>query len=161
MIEIPIVNSKQVALIDDSDYAQVSQYIWYASGNRLTTSKGVLMHQLIIGKKPGKITDHKDRNGFNNQRVNLRFVDKSQNRANSCKKVRNGSSKYKGVWKSVEHYKDSTYIHWVAEITYLYKKHYLGRYKTENEAAIAYNKAATQYFGEFANLNLIEENILV
>ena len=46
---------------------------------------------------------------------------------------------------------------WRARITKNNKSIYLGQYVDERDAALAYNKAAIELFGEYANLNVIEE----
>jgi hypothetical protein len=46
---------------------------------------------------------------------------------------------------------------WIASINVRYKSIHLGRFKIEEEAARAYNEAALKYFGESANLNIIEK----
>ena len=57
------------------------------------------------------------------------------------------SSKYKGVcW-------DKNRNKWIVAIKVNRKAKYLGRYKNEENAARAYNAAASIYFGEFANIN--------
>lgn len=57
------------------------------------------------------------------------------------------SSKYKGVsWVKRNN-------HWVASIRYYGKFIYLSSYGNEKEAALAYDKAALQLFGEYARTN--------
>lgn len=107
------------------------------------------MHREILGIMDSKIkVDHKDRNGLNNQRSNLRIATYSQN-ASNCKGRAGSSSKYKGVSKL------TTCRRWVAQIWKDKKKHYLGLFKTEKDAAIAYNKEAEKLHGEFAYINKI------
>ena len=66
------------------------------------------------------------------------------------RKVEVGTSKYKGVsW-------DRSKSKWVARIGVNGKSLQIGRFMTETEAAIAYDKAAFLYFKEFANLNFSE-----
>jgi hypothetical protein len=77
----------------------------------------------------------------------LRPCTNSQNLANREKPQGNYSSKYKGVHRRGER--------WRAKITVDYKQISLGVYKTEEEAAKAYNDAATYHFGEFALLNVL------
>lgn len=79
----------------------------------------------------------------------VRKVTKSQNLANS-KPRKNCSSKFKGVSKS--HNK------WSAEIQVRGKRIYIGTFKEEKQAALAYNKVAVEHFGEFAWINKIEES---
>ena len=65
--------------------------------------------------------------------------------------MKNTSSQYKGVYL----YTDK--IHWYAHIKVNKKLIWLGSYKSEIEAAKAYDKAALKYFGEFARLNFPDE----
>lgn len=159
MIEIPLTRGK-VAWIDDEDWELVSQYKWFArtagSGifyantslpRNLGNQRCLIMHRLIMNAQPGQIIDHRDGNGLNNQKENLRFCTQMENLQN--KHVGYGTSKYKGVaW-----YK--AYSKWCAEITHNKKRISLGYFDTEEEAALAYNKAALELFGEFASLNFI------
>lgn len=48
---------------------------------------------------------------------------------------------------------------WVAEVWVKKKRIFLKRFYTEIEAAIAYNEMALKYHGEFARLNIIQENV--
>jgi hypothetical protein len=96
----------------------------------------------------GKITDHKDGDGLNNRRKNLRNCSPSQNIHNQ--RVRSGekSSRFKGVSWSTEKGK------WRAQIIVRPKSIHLGYFDDEEDAAEAYDEAAIKYFGAYANLNI-------
>lgn len=105
------------------------------------------MHREILGLKKGEIGDHKDGDGLNNQRSNLRKCTHSENLRNAKKRRGSHSSHYKGVTRCRNK--------WRAVIKVDQKKYSLGNFTTEKEAALAYNVAATKYFGCFAYLNLV------
>jgi hypothetical protein len=103
-----------------------------------------------------KYVDHIDGDRRNNHYSNLRWVTKNQNQYNT-RKMKEGkagrkcSSKYKGVSICQKSLK------WRARIAPKNRKEVaLGRFDTEEEAALAYNKAALMFFGEHACVNEIE-----
>jgi hypothetical protein len=149
-----------VAQVDDEDYEWLSQYKWQANDyhKNHVIAKGQIngrytqMHRLILGlTDPTIICDHIDNNSLNNQRSNLRPATRHQNTMNSRKLQGNTTSKYKGVSFHARPRR------WVAAIIPNGKKIQIGTYLTEIEAAIAYNKAAIKYFGEYAWLNKIDQ----
>ena len=88
---------------------------------------------------------------FNNTVINLRWATVYEQGANKSKQL-NTSSRYKGVcW-----YKSTS--KWAAQIRIDKKNKHLGLFKSEEAAALAYNKAAIEHFGEFAWLNPVEHN---
>lgn len=92
--------------------------------------------------------DHIDRNPLNDKIENLRGATKHENSFNKSKsKSRIYTSKYLGVYK-----RDNK---WRSIIGFNKKKINLGTFETQELAALAYNRAAVKYFGEFANLNII------
>lgn len=147
------------ALVDDEDFEYLNQFKWcylpkqrtvgeygYAVRNSLNR-KRIFMHNAITIKKNGLGLDHKDRNGLNNQKENLRLATRSQNNANM---VGHGkTSRFKGIYLRKTKNKNS----WFAEICYKYVRYYLGTFQSEKEAAKAYDLAAKKLFGEFARLN--------
>lgn len=150
-----------VAMVDDEDFKQLNQFKWkanpghstfYASRN-IYVSKGKwrteIMHRVIMGVTDSKkMIDHRDHNGLNNQKSNLRVCTNKQNIYNT-KSRKNSTSKYLGVsWKP-------SIKRWHVMIQKDGKFKYLGVYKDEKLAALAYNKEAEILFGEFANLNVV------
>ena len=90
--------------------------------------------------------DHIDGNRLNNAIDNLRIATNQQNACNK-QKQKTCTSQYKGVsW-------DNKSKKWKAQICIDYKKHGLGFYEIEKDAAIAYNVAAKQLHSNFAFLN--------
>lgn len=154
IVEIPLSQGK-VAIIDAADYELVMTRRWHACHvNRkhwyAYTSLGaggrLGMHQLLIQPAPGMWVDHKNGDGLDNRRSNLRETTPSGNNRN-CRMQRNNSSGYKGVrkghrpgyWRAII-YVDGRTIH-------------LGGFTNLIEAARAYDAAARRYYGEFAKLN--------
>lgn len=160
MRKIPVYSSTKVyfALVDDEDYIYLSQFNWvpligktgivYAKRNVRHTT--ILMHREILDLKDhdGIGVDHKDGNGLNNQRYNLRRTSQSQNNANSYPS--HGTSIYKGVSWNKEKRK------WQVRIVKNKERFNLGYFSIEEEAAIVYNKKAIELFGEFAALNILD-----
>jgi hypothetical protein len=145
----------QTALLDDEDYDVVSQYKWYASRNgntfyamRRDGRRLVSMHSMITGFS---LVDHRDGDGLNNQRANLRKASHAQNMQNQMVSV-NNTSGYKGVHFAFEKRK------WQARIMANGKRISLGLFATPEEAALAYNDAAERLHGEFARLNVNRAN---
>lgn len=159
MIEIKLTQGK-VAMIDDEDFDLISQYKWFARKSKnlfyaaaysghWRTRKLIHMHRLIIGDTY-LIVDHKDRNGLNNTRSNLRVCSQSQNCANRTSR---GGSRFLGVSR----FQQKGKVKWRAFICSNKKNNYLGLFDNEEQAAIAYNKAAKELHGDFANLNIIQQ----
>jgi hypothetical protein len=153
--EIPLTQGL-VALVDDQDYELVTAAgKWRASveGRRVYAKRDVRrpdgartsqrLHQLITGNE---LTDHRNGDGLDNRRTNLRPASKGQNGANRGPNSNNKAG-FKGVsWDKVNR-------RWRAQIQVDGKIRNLGRYGTPEGAALAYDAAAREYFGEFAALN--------
>lgn len=111
----------------------------------------IRLHRLILGvTDPSIIIDHINGNKLDNRTSNLRIVTTSQNAMNQKKTQKKTSSQYKGVSRCTDRDR------WISMIKVDTKTINLGRFKTELEAAEAYNKAALIHFGEYAKIN---ENI--
>ena len=96
-----------------------------------------------LGKK---CVDHIDGNTINNHWENLRWATCSENNRNRAKRT-NATSSYYGVcWHKANG-------KWLAQISIEGKRTSLGTYTSEKEAAQTFNKAAIEYYGEYAKLN--------
>lgn len=158
IIMILIINNKEI-IIDNEDFQKIYNYKWYIIKSnkiyycigRLPNNRNLVrLHRLILSALKGQTIDHINGNGLDNRKCNLRFCTTAQNRHNSSKTI-TGKCKYKGVSYVP---KEEVYRAFI----YLNRKQiYLGRFKTEIEAAIAYNTKALELFGEYARINVIEE----
>jgi len=158
MKQIPL-SQGLFALVDDEDFEYLNQFKWHARKSRDTfyasrnlrisknNRKTIQMHRVVLETTNPKIQiDHKDGNGLNNQKNNLRLATSTQNTRNS-KPNKNTSSKYKGV----SYRKDAK--KWRSIINFNKKVIRLGCFTDEIEAAKAYDEKAKELFGEFAWLN--------
>jgi len=152
-------NKNLFAQVDDSDFEFLNSFMWYGqpqlTGKYYAVRQSLLengkqrtvrMHMVIMNTPKGKHTDHKDGDGLNNQRNNLRICTPGQNQMNKIGS-KNVTSKYKGVWYC------KNKKGWMVAIRAYNKRMPIGRFKTEENAAIAYNIFAEKYHGEFANYN--------
>jgi AP2 domain/HNH endonuclease len=154
----------KIAVVDDADYDSLCQHSWYyykyAKENTGYAARmqwqpdkqyqrKVLMHREIMGDPPGQQIDHRDGDGLNNTRANLRIVSKHENNYNR-RPNRQASSIYKGVYRRGQR--------WKAQIRVNGRGIQLGTFSDERQAARAYDDAARQYQGQFAYLNFPEEH---
>lgn len=106
-----------------------------------------LMHRLIVGAGKGEMVDHINGNGLDNRRSNLRLCSQLQNMGNRGKS-RNSNQPFKGVRLVRDKPRNKP---WRASIGK--ECRHLGFFATAEEAARAYDAAATERYGEFAFLN--------
>lgn len=146
-----LANTSFVSLVDEEDYETVARFSWQMVTQchcRYAYSKiAGPMHRLLLGF-PKALIDHRNGNGLDNRRQNLRLCTHSQNLANSRKHVKSRS-----VFKGVSHDpRKSRAKPWRAEFRFLNRRYRSG-HSTELEAALAYDKMAREIAGEFARTN--------
>jgi len=100
----------------------------------------------MIGEWPNRIVDHYNLDGSDNRWINLREASHSQNGANRMAQ-RNNTSGIKGVYWFRQTKK------WHARIQVDGSYRHLGYFITKAEAALAYKKAAIEFYGEFARFD--------
>jgi hypothetical protein len=160
MKEIPLTCGF-VAKVDDEDHEELSRYKWhthvcsasYVYAARWTTvrlgekDRGekrrlIRMHQQIL-EFPECLVDHKDHDGLNNQRYNLRPCTYAENNCNRKTSIRNLCG-VKGVSQSGKR--------WVVNIQ-CGGKRYVFYCKSLATASKMYDAKAKELFGEFAWTN--------
>ena len=146
----------KVAIVDDDIVVELGKYSWYLDsyGYAMRHSPrgdgkqhSIAMHRNILGLAygDGKQVDHINHDKLDNRRENLRICSYAQNQMNQ--RPQNGTSSYKGVNFHKQRGK------WQARITIDGKQKYLGSFKIEELAALAYDMAAVYNFGEYACTN--------
>ena len=159
MREIPVGRDGLVALVDDEDYGLVSGFNWIV----MRRPRGVMyarrrykddvhmvheqrMHTLITGWPE---VDHANLDGLDNRRSNLRAATHSQNVANRRKlTTRICASQYS--W-------DRRCKKWAVQLYVNHTRVWVGRFVEEIDAAAAYDNMAIKCFGEYARLNLAQD----
>lgn len=160
MAEIPLSRGL-FALVDDDLFDWLNQWTWFAKGGgggktvyacRVVQFAGVRtnfwMHRIIACAPPNASVDHRNRNGLDNRRANLRWANQRQNAANVVKGVRSATG-FRGV--SYE------YGRYCAKISVDGTSRRLGMTDSAEQAARLYDMAAARLFGEFAILNFPED----
>lgn len=161
MKTIPLTQGA-VAIVDDSDYESVAAFNWslrnigrkkYAGRYRrqfegYPEGTFVLLHQFLLPR--ANRIDHRDGDGLNNRRRNLRPATSQQNNRGFRLKDTAASSRYRGVsW-------DSCRGKWKAQAkTEEGKTLFLGRFNSEPDAALAYDRYVLENYGDFACPNFV------
>ena len=169
---LQLANSESVALLDDGDFAPFNRFKWHihSSGRVVRSGRGLkimrtgriiesaevsyYLHREVMGIRRGdnRVVTHLDGDFLNNQRDNLRVVDRTQlprrKRSQDHK-----SSRYTGISPP----KDA----WIVRITSDGQRHYLGRFPLHEEelAASVYDEVARILHGARAALNFPDADI--
>jgi hypothetical protein len=149
-------------IVDADTYYHLGNLKWCVRGNRNTfyavrfvktgpwRTKLVNLHREIMDAPLGLLVDHRNGNGLDNRRENLRLATHSQNAINRRRDKSKTTSRFVGVTFK----KHSN--RWAARINHNGKTISLGRFDSELDAARAYDAAALKYHKDFARLNFSE-----
>jgi hypothetical protein len=144
------------AKVDIADIPLVAGRRWRFGAGYAYRTQGksvILMHREILRLPPGdpRFTDHINHDGTDNRRTNIRPCSRSENMANAYLS-RKSSSRFRGV------YWEPNKQTWHAHITIQCVHHDLGRFEVEEEAALAYRRAAIEAWGDFIFLDDVRQS---
>lgn len=140
------------AIIDAADAEFVGQWNWCAHVKDRTVyairahkGRSLYLHRALTQAEKGLEVDHRDGDGLNNRRENLRVGTTSQNQFNS-RRPSNNKSGYKGVFW------DKRAKKWRAAIKKDRVCRELGFFETPEQAYWAYCEASAELHGEFGRV---------
>lgn len=148
--------SGEYVRVDDRDYEKLKNYKWHLFKSKKWLyairiehkngkQKTIYMHREIMGITSSKIyVDHKDHDGLNNKKSNLRISDNRFNQYNVGKKS-TSKQKYKNI-------RELGNDRWQIRIRTPKGNRVEKNVKGEEQAVKMYNKLAIKYHGEFAYL---------
>jgi hypothetical protein len=152
----------EYTIVEPVDYYEFGKFNWifircdkkpYAVSEfkigRVKT-KRMYLHRAIMRAPKRKLVDHRNGDGLDNRRANLRLATHAQN-AKNRKKRKNASSRFIGV------YLEKRTGRWQTKIYFRGKPISLGCFDSQIDAAKAYDEAARKYHKDFARLNFPEE----
>lgn len=151
-----VLSDGNLSSIDTGVVELIAEYRWHLSPDRYAFRNlygqkpcKQYLHRMVLEAAGhvgvGKVADHINGDTLDNRLANLRFVSQAENSANG-KLFSSNTSGYRGVsWYAAG-------SKWAAEITRSRRKRFLGYFPTAEEAALAYDRAATEH-GVLCRLN--------
>lgn len=145
------------AKIDPCDVARVSQFKWWAepkNGGKWVYAVAKIdgrtqfLHRYLLNAPKGVLVDHKNGDGLDNRRENIRLCNHADNSRN--RRIKPSRAGFRGVILRDRPFRN---VRYEASIKVERKKIYLGVFDTPEAAARAYDQAAIKHFGDFACLN--------
>lgn len=158
MVREVLLTKGYVALVSDEDYERINKHKWFVADGYANTAyastylrndsgmsrKVTRMHRFILGAKEGEEVDHRDGDGLNNTRENIRLISHQLNVTRGLASPRNKTG-YIGVFPHQGRYR--------ARIGYYYKTINVGVFDTASEAASARDKALVKLYGDDAPIS--------
>ena len=149
---VPLTHGYEAA-IDIADVPLVEGVSWFACIGTHTVyavctdrsggqQRRLRMHRVLAGSASCPHVDHKDGDGLNNRRNNLRPATKEQN-AQNARFRRDNTSGFKGAFLDRRRNK------WEARIKANGESRFLGYFHTAEAAHTAYCRASAELHGEF------------
>ena len=163
----------KLALVDDSDYPFLNRLKWeviYKGRNWYAVIRKIIdgssgrkqtsfyMHEFLINLENRDCVTFRNGNTLDYRKDNLFGVSKGVSTARSKKRLtthggKKPTSRFKGVCRRLKKKGKKTWITWEVRIAKGKKVFYCGSYKTQKEAAMAYNDKAKELYGDFAYQN--------
>lgn len=166
------------ALIDDADLEKVAAHRWHTkrkasqpgayyaqttvrvTSGRAGKKSSFQLHRYILDAPPDVVVDHRNGDGLDNRRENLRLTTCRGNSSNVVHSKNRKRGGYKGVsWNSNAGKWEAGIAAGEIRANGKRKRLYLGLFVDPADAARAYDEAALKYFGEFAAPNFAESAI--
>ena len=151
-------NTNNKFLFDKEDYDLIKDYTWrenkygylYTEVGTKPDNKILFIHRLIMNSDDKDMCiDHINHDTYDNRKINLRLVSKSQNHMNTKLRSNNTSGTTGVYWNKLRKY-------WYADIIENNKYHYIGSFKNKEDAIKARKEAEEKYFGEYSYDNSIK-----